>query len=56
MKPEARLEEFLARYTLEVAATARSALEKMRALLAGAAELDDNYNALPIGFGPGERV
>jgi hypothetical protein len=55
--PAIRLEGFLARYTPEVAGTARAALGKMRALLPGAVELVyDNYNALAIGFGPGERT
>lgn len=54
---EARLAEFIARYTPEVAEVARGALARMRARLPGATELVyDNYNALAIGFGPGERA
>lgn len=48
---------FLARYTPEVAAVAKSALARMRALTPGAVELVyDNYNALVVGFGPSERA
>src|SRR5271155_5198338 len=54
---EIQLDEFLAKFTLEVEGTARQALRKMRARLPGAIELVyDNYNALAIGFGPSERA
>jgi hypothetical protein len=53
---EAQLEEFLAKYTPEIAGLAKSALAKMRKRLPGAVEMVyDNYNALVIGFCPGER-
>jgi hypothetical protein len=55
--PERRLAAFLARYDPEVAARGRMARRKLRALLPGAVELVyDNYNALVVGFGPGERT
>src|SRR6476619_7050732 len=55
--PEQQLEGFIDKFSSEVAATARAALQKMRARLPGAIELVyDNYNALAIGFGPGERA
>lgn len=54
---ERRLEEFIDRFTPEVAAGARTALRKVRALVPGAVELVyDNYNALAIGFCPNERA
>ena len=54
--PEDQLEKFLARYTPEIAGLARAALAKMRKRLPGAVEMVyDNYNALVIGFCPGER-
>ena len=53
---EAQLEKFLARYTPEIAGLAKAALQKMRKRLPGAVEMVyDNYNALVIGFCPGER-
>jgi hypothetical protein len=55
--PETQLDQFLAKYTAEIAAQARAVLRKMRAQLPGAVELVyDNYNALVVGFGPTERV
>ncbi|MEP7027128.1 MAG: hypothetical protein ABI960_00905, partial [Candidatus Eisenbacteria bacterium] len=55
--PERRLAGFVAAYDPAIAARARMARRKMRALLPGATELVyDNYNALVIGFGPGERT
>jgi hypothetical protein len=52
-----QLEAFISRFTPEVAACARRALARMRKRLPGAVELVyDNYNALVIGFGPGERA
>jgi hypothetical protein len=54
---ERRLERFIDRFSPEIAADARLALEKMRALVPGARELVyDNYNALAVGFGPNERA
>src|SRR5215470_12696500 len=55
--PEGQLAGFIARYTPEIAARAHAALARMRARLPGAVELVyDNYNALAIGFAPGERA
>ncbi len=55
--PEAQLEEFIARYTPEIAGLTRAVLAEMRRRLPGAVELVyDNYNALAIGFGPTERA
>jgi hypothetical protein len=55
--PQAQLDGFLAKYLPEVAAQAVEALERVRACVPGATELVyDNYNALVIGFGPGERA
>lgn len=57
MTPAAQLEGFLAKFDPKVAALARAAVKKMRAKLKGANVLVyDNYNALAIGFGPGERA
>jgi hypothetical protein len=54
--PEKQLAGFLAKYTPEIAAFARSVRAKMRARLPGAIEMVyDNYNALVIGYLPGER-
>lgn len=54
--PEAQLEGFIAKYTPEIAGLAKAALVKMRKRLPGAMEMVyDNYNALVIGFCPGER-
>ena len=54
---EAQLEEFLAKFTLEIAGLAKAVLVKMRKRLPGAVEMVyDNYNALVIGFGPTERA
>jgi hypothetical protein len=54
--PEAQLEKFLAKYTPEMAGLAKAILVKMRKRLPGAVEMVyDNYNALVIGFVPGER-
>jgi hypothetical protein len=55
--PEKQLASFIDKYSPEVAAVAREALEKMRARLPGVVELVyDNYNALAIGFGPSEKT
>jgi hypothetical protein len=57
MTPRAQLDEFLDRFTPEVAKRTRAALRKVRALCPGAKELVyDNYNALAIGFAPSERA
>jgi hypothetical protein len=54
---QAQLDEFLTRFMPEIEATARQALNRMRARLPGAIELIyDNYNALAIGFSPTERA
>jgi hypothetical protein len=54
---ETQLEEFLAKFTPEIAGLAKAALVKMRERLPGAVEMVyDNYNALVIGFGPTERA
>lgn len=53
----ARLEEFLAKYSPDVADLARDVLMTMRQRVPGAVSLVyDNSNALAIGFGGGERV
>jgi hypothetical protein len=55
--PAAELNGFLAKFTPEVAATAKDALARMRKRWPGAIELVyDNYNALAIGFAPTERA
>lgn len=49
----ARLESFLAPYAPEIAATARTALSRLRERLPGCDVLVyDNYNALALGFSP----
>ncbi len=56
MTPRQQLVKFLAKYEPSVAAMAKKALGKMRRLVPGANEMVyDNYNALVIGFVPGER-
>jgi hypothetical protein len=55
--PERQLSEFMAKYTPDIAARAKSAVEKIRTILPGAMELVyDNYNALVIAFGSTDRV
>jgi hypothetical protein len=55
--PARQLAAFLARYTPEIAALARTARARIRKRLPRAVELVyDNYNALVIGFGPTERA
>ena len=57
MDAQSQLDEFIDRYTPEVAADAREALSFMRARLPTAFRLVyDNYNALVIGFGATEKV
>jgi hypothetical protein len=54
--PTQELARFLAMYEPGIAATARAALARLRARLPGATEIVyDNYNALAVGFGPGDR-
>ena len=55
--PTAQLEGLMARYTPEVRAVAKAALERLRKRLPDALELVyDNYNALAIGFSASERA
>jgi hypothetical protein len=55
--PQQQLELFLDRYSDEVAAAMRKALRHLRRRVPGATELVyDNYNALAVGFGPGDRA
>jgi hypothetical protein len=55
--PPQQLAGFLAKYDPAVAAVARGTLARLRKRLRGATEIVyDNYNALAIGFGPGERA
>jgi hypothetical protein len=55
--PTAQLNGFLAKFTPEVARSAKDALARMRTRWPGAIELVyDNYNALAIGFAPTERA
>jgi hypothetical protein len=57
MTPKAQLDSFLAKFTPEMAKSAKGVLVAMRKLCPGAVELVyDNYNALAIGFATGERV
>jgi hypothetical protein len=57
MTPKAQLDSFLAKFTPEMAKSAKGVLAAMRKLCPGAVELVyDNYNALAIGFATGERV
>ncbi|HXJ45019.1 MAG TPA: DUF1801 domain-containing protein [Bryobacteraceae bacterium] len=52
-----QLAGFLAKFTPEIEVRATSILARMRRLLPCATELVyDNYNALAIGFGPGEKT
>jgi hypothetical protein len=54
---EEQLASFLAKFTPEVAALARSILAAMRTRYPTAIELVyDNYNALAIGFGPTDKT
>jgi hypothetical protein len=55
--PTRELAGFLAKYDPAVASIARAALARLRKRLPGATEIVyDNYNALAVGFGPGERT
>ncbi len=54
---QAQLESFIDKFGQEVAALARFLLARMRARLPGATILVyDNYNALAIGFAPGDKA
>ena len=56
MTPQQQLEKFLAKYEPVIAAQGKKALATMRKLAPGAVEMVyDNYNALVIGFAPGDR-
>ena len=55
-RPAKQLDRFIARYSTDVARLARQVLAVMRHRHPGATELVyDNYNALAIGFAPGDR-
>lgn len=55
--PEKQLDWFIGKFSPEVARLAKSVLVKMRKRYPTAVELVyDNYNALAIGFSPGERA
>src|SRR5580693_4646998 len=55
--PTQTLAAFLAKYDPAIAIIARAALERLRKRLPGATEIVyDNYNALAVGFGPGDRA
>jgi len=57
MDADARLEGFIAKFSDKVAGEARDAVDRMRNRLPGAIiAVYDNYNALAIGFGTGEKV
>jgi hypothetical protein len=54
---EARLAEFLARFTPEIEARATAIIAAMRRRLPGATiPVYDNYNALAVGFGASDRL
>ena len=55
--PEQQLDRFIDKFTAEIASQVRAAMSTLRARLPGANLLVyDNYNALAIGFAPGERT
>ena len=55
--PENQLDDFIARYTPQIASSGRSVFVKLREIVPHALILVyDNYNALVIGFGPNERA
>ena len=57
LTPQQQLDVFIDRYTDEVAAAMRKALQHLRRRVPGATELvHDNYNALGVGFGPSDRA
>lgn len=54
---EKQLATFIAAFTPAVASTAKKARKKLQGILPGASELVyDNYNALAIGYAPGEKT
>jgi hypothetical protein len=54
---EEQIDGFIAKFTPEIAAMTHAVLKKMRKRLPTAVELVyDNYNALAIGFAPGEKT
>jgi hypothetical protein len=56
MTERQQLERMMARFEPEIAGLAKKALATMRKFTPGAVEMVyDNYNALAIGFVPGER-
>jgi Domain of unknown function (DU1801) len=53
----AQLARFIAKFTPEIARALAACRRKVRALVPGGYELVyDNYNALGIGYGPGQRA
>jgi hypothetical protein len=53
----AQLDDFIAKYSPDVAKLGRAALARMRKILPAADMLVyDNYNALAVGFGPSEHA
>jgi hypothetical protein len=55
--PSRELARYLAKYDPAIARLARGALVLLRKRLPGSTEMVyDNYNALAIGFGPGEKA
>jgi hypothetical protein len=55
--PAQQLSTFLVKFEPRVAASARTALSRLRKKLPGATEIVyDNYNALAIGFGPSDKA
>jgi len=55
--PQQQLDSFIDKFTPQIASQLRVAMAKMLARLPGATMIVyDNYNALAIGFGPGERA
>ena len=55
--PKAQLDGFISKYSLDVAKLGRAAIARMRKFLPAAHVLVyDNYNALAVGFAPGERT
>ena len=53
----AELDDFIAKYTAEVAALSHTLFAQMRTRIPGAViPVYDNYNALAIGWGPTDRV
>lgn len=55
--PAAELAKFIGRYSPEIARDFKTARRKMRALVPNGYELVyDNYNALGIGYGPGQKA